>query len=360
MKSIDLLRLESFSPPGCFYEVNKSALTCTCLAFNSNRHCKHLESVGCYKQRKANLSARPNYSQALSALVKSIRIRNVEQAAYWLHYCWNFRYRLSGAKFRTVRRLLIGSAEDGHSISVMEKLADNFPALLSKQVEFENVMAELLRICKVPNWWNPATGGHDYIYCGMLAQRKIYYNPNPHTIEDCFKGLEYAIAQQDKVTALFWVLVAHDAGKGAGLHLAQKLHALALQHNCTAAQRLMQNVYLVHAKFLSTDSNFTGQAAWLLAGGTSPVTDQIEAVTRGEVRRLIEQVNDTQPYPPPEWCCDGVHCAGNDIRYAGMWDRMWAVCQQFNFYGRVNPEDEWLENEFYSLDGLHILRSSKT
>jgi hypothetical protein len=80
----------------------------------------------------------------------------------------------------------------------------------------------------------------------------------------------------------------------------------------------MQNVYLAHAKSLSTDSNFAGQAAWLLAGGTSLVIDQIEAVTRGEVLRLIEQVNDTQPYPPPEWCCDGVHCAGNDIRYAGM------------------------------------------
>jgi len=88
--------------------------------------------------------------------------------------------------------------------------------------------------------------------------------------------------------------------------------------------------------------------------GSFPVIDQIETVTRREVRRLIEQVNDTQPYPPPEWGCDGVHCAGNDIRYAGMWDRMWAVCQQFNFYKRVNPQDEWLENEFYSLDGLHI------
>jgi hypothetical protein len=80
-------------------------------------------------------------------------------------------------------------------------------------------------------------------------------------------------------------------------------------------------------------------------------------VTHGEVRRLIEQVNDTQPYSPPEWCCDGVHCAGNDIRYAGMWERMNAVCQQFNFYGKVNPQDEWLENEFYSLNELNICSS---
>jgi len=346
------VRLESFTTPGMYYEVDKDAVTCTCPAFIANGHCKHLEAVGIYKQRKATLTARPNYSQALSALVKSIRIRNVEEAAYWLTYCWSFNERLPGSQFRTVRRLLIGSAEDGHSIAVMKKLSENFPALLSKQAEFEKVMAELLRICKIPNWWNPATGGHDYIYCGMLATRKIIYITHEHTLENCLQGLELSIDKQDKVGTLFWVLVAHETKKGAGLVLAHKLYALAHLRNCTPAMRLM-HVYLVHSKALSSDSNFTCQAAWLLAGGISPVIDQIEPVTRGEVRRLIEQVNDTQPHPPPEWCCDGVHCGGNDIRYAGMWDRMFAVCQQFNFYGKVNP-DAWLEDEFYSLAGLRV------
>lgn len=347
------VRLESFTTSGRFYEVDKDAVTCTCPAFNSSSHCKHLEAVGVYKQRKATLTARPNYSQALSALVKCIRIRDLNEGAYWLHYCWGFNNRLSGSQFRTVRRLLIGSAEDGHSIAVMEKMSANFPMLLSKQVEFEKVMAEFFRICKVPNWWNPETGGHDYIYCGMLATRKILYTTHNHSLEDCLHGLEQAIGKQDKVGALFWTLLIHETKKGAGLHIAQKLHTLALMHNCKPAQRLMQNVYLPHARSLSTDSNFTGQAAWLLAGGTSPVIDQIEPVTRGEVRRLIERVNDTQPHPPPEWCCDGVHCGGNDIRYAGMWDRMHGVCNQFSHYGRVNP-DEWIEDKFYSLDGLRV------
>ena len=114
------------------------------------------------------------------------------------------------------------------------------------------------------------------------------------------------------------------------------------------------HVYLVHSKALSSDSNFTCQAAWLLAGGTSPVIDQIEPVTRGEVRCLIERVKETPPHAPPEWCCDGIHCAGNDFRFAGMWDRMYAVCNQFSHYGSVNP-DEWLEEDkFYSLDGLRV------
>lgn len=350
------LRLESFTTQGVCYDVDKDAVTCTCPAFDANLHCKHLEAVGVYKQHKATLSARPNYSQALSALVKSIRLRDIEEGAYWLTYCWGFKDKLSGSQFRTVRRLLIGSAEDGHSIAVMEKLAENFPALLGNQVEFERVMAELVRICKVPNWWNPATEGHDYIHSGMLALRQAFYDQNKYSLDHCLDSMEAAINNQKKVGTLFWVMKADESGKGAGLHIAQRLLAIAARHEHAPAKRLMQNVYLRHAKSLSNDGNFIGQAAWLLAGGISPVIDRIEVVTRGEVRRLIEQINDTQPYPPPEWCCDGVHCAGQDIRYAGMWDRMHAVCNQFNHYQRVLPNDEWREGEFYSLEGLRVCK----
>jgi hypothetical protein len=352
--------LKSFTNPSKFYEVDKQAQTCNCPAFTANRHCKHLDALGCYKMRKATLSAKPSFSQALSALVKSIRIRDIEEAAHWLNYSWSFNGRLPGAQFRTVRRLLIGSAEDGHSIAVMEKMAENFPALLNKHVEFERVIAELLRICKVPNWWHPDTGGHDYIYFGMLAMRKTFYNETTHTLEDCLHGLECAIKEQDKVTALYWTILAHETEKNAGLVLAQKLHTCAINCNCTPAIRLMKNIYLAHSKSLSTDSNFTCQAAWLLSGGVSPVIDQIEPVTLGEVRRLIERVNANKPYPPPEWCCDGVHCAGNDIRYAGMWDRMYAVCNQFSHHQRIQPNDEWLEEQFYSMDGLSIHTQPQT
>lgn len=346
------IMLQSFTQPGTFYAVNKDAATCSCPAYANAGHCKHLDAVGVYKQRRATLSARPSYSQALSALVKGIRIRDTEEAAYWLNYCWSFNGRLPGVQFRTVRRLLIGAAEDGHSIAVMEAVAKNYSALLSKSVAFERVMAELLRICKVANWFDPATGGHDYIHAGMLARRMTLYMERPN-LDDCLSGLEQAISQQDTVRAIYYTLEAHEAGKTAGLSVARKLHALAAAHHCSPATRLM-NLYLTHAKSLSADCNFTAQAAWLLAGGVCPVVDQIESVTLGEVRRLIEQVRDTEPHVVPEWGCDGVHCAGNDIRYAGMFARMDAVCNQFNHYGRVNPNDEWREDEFYSLDGLQL------
>lgn len=105
---------------------------------------------------------------------------------------------------------------------------------------------------------------------------------------------------------------------------------------------------------LSGDTNFVGMAAWLMAGGSSPVVDQMETVTQGEVRKLLEKVKVTPPHMVPGWCCDGVHCAGNDIRYCGIWDRMYAVCQQYQHYQRLDPSDAWQEDQFYSLEGLLV------
>ena len=347
------IKIRSFSDPSIGYTVDTSALTCSCQSFNTESWCKHLEIVGQYKPKKVTLSARPSYSQALSGVVKGIRIRNIEEAAYWLNYCWGFREKLPGSQFRTVRRLLIGSAEDGHSIAVMEKLAENFAALLTKDVELPRVMAELIRICKVPNWWHPGTGGHDYIHSGMVASRRVVYSTPPSDLDVCLSGLEQAVEKQDKVSAMSWVFLAGEF-KGAGSALAHKLQEIALCEAHEPAKRLMANIHLRHSKALTNDNNFISQAAWLLSGGCSPVMSQIEPVTHAEVRHLMEKVQVIPPHVIPGWSCDGVHCVGNDTRYMGMWDRMYAVCRQYSRYQRVSPDDQWLEHEFYSLDGLSM------
>lgn len=341
--------------PATPYLVDVSAINCTCDNFKSGSWCNHLKAVGKYRVGTANLSARPSFSQALSGLVKGIRIRDVNEAACWLAYCWGFNNKLAGSQFRTVRRLLIGAAEDGHSIAVMLKLSDNFSALLAKDVDFSLVMAELVRICKVPNWWLPSTGGHDYIYTSLLGVRKLIYDPAMYPLEQCLQRLEQAIQRQDKADAQCWVLKAHECGSKAGAIIAHKLLDLATIKQCHPAISLMRDIYLRHAHALRHDNNFTCQAVWFLAGGISPVADQIETVTRGEVRALIEKVNATEPHIIPSWCCDGVHCAGNDIRFCGMCDRMFAVCNQYNHYGRVSPDDPWLEDAFYCLDGLELV-----
>lgn len=350
-----MIQLRSFTHPETVYEVDKDSGYCSCPAYAAGAWCKHLEQVGRYKPRNVTLTSRPSYSQALSGLVKGIRLRNVSEAAYWLNYCWQFRDKLGGSQFRTVRRLLIGAAEDGHSITVMERMADAFLPLLAKEVTLEEVVVQLVRICKIPNWWHPDTGGADYIYSGMLAQRRTLYENTAQTTGHCLGELEQAINQADQVAALFWTMKAHESGSKAGLPLAEKLLQIALHRNHGSAIRLMRNIYLRHAKSLTNDTNFSYQAAWLLAGGTSPVINLIEPVLRAEVRSLLNEVLATPAHVIPSWMVDGVHCAGNDIRYAGMWDRMHAVCNQYNRYRRVNPNDPWLEDEFYSLDGLRIV-----
>lgn len=346
--------LRSFSRPDVTYEVDKEQGHCSCPAYAGDGWCKHLEQLGRRKPRNVTLSSRPSYSQALSGLVKGIRLRNQFEAAYWLNYCWSFNNRLSGSQFRTVRRLLIGAAEDGHSIAVMERVSDAFVPLLAKDVPLVDVLAQLIRICKVPNWWLPETGGHEYIYSGLLADRRMIYDHDVRNSAQCLDALEQAINEADQVLALFWTMKAHQSGEKAGLPLAERLLQFAMRRNHGPAIRLMKNVYLRHAKSLSADTNFTCQAAWLLAGGYSPVIDQIEPVLLIEGQRLLDEVLVAPAHVIPGYMCDGIHCAGNDVRYAGMWDRMYAVCQQFNHYQRVDPEDMWREELFYSLDGLKI------
>lgn len=348
------IEIRSFTEPETYYQVDTDLSTCSCPAYQGDGWCKHLEALGRYKPRKVTLSARPSYSQALSGLVKCIRIRNIDEGAYWLNYLWGFREKLSGSQYRTVRRLLIGSAEDGHSVAVMEKVAENFGPLLAKDIEFPHVVAEMVRICKAPNWWHPDSGGHDYIHCGMVASRRTLYDQQTYPLDHCLSALTRAVENQDKVGAMFWMIKGCDAGKGAGLALANLLLEIALHRNHGPVVRMMRDVFLRHAKALHDDNNFIGQAAWLLAGGQCPVVDQIETVTHGEVRQLLERIRSTELHTIPEWCCDGVHCAGNDVRYMGMWDRMYAVCRQFDHYQRVSPDNPWIEGEFYSLEGLEV------
>jgi hypothetical protein len=93
---------------------------------------------------------------------------------------------------------------------------------------------------------------------------------------------------------------------------------------------------------------------WYLADGQCLVAEKIEPVTEGE-RELIDEVSENwkTPKPIPGWCCDGIHCAGNDARFAGILPQMYAVCKAFDHHDRVDPNNEWLA-EFQCYDGLTI------
>ena len=333
--------LKSFSGDA-WYRISRDAGTCECAHFRAmpGPPCKHLIAVGIHSEPRLFIpTIRPTFSQALSGLVKSLRLRRTEDAIYWLVYLDTFR--TSTSRLRMARRLLIGSAEDGHSIEVMETVAGNFPLLARARTDILYLAAEALRICKLPNWWHPFSGGKDYIYSGLLAERRLLQFAGLHTLENVSRMIETGIAEQDKVSAIAGVIGLSHARLSATKQ-AEFLANVASKANHSLAQRLIQ-IHLRAKSALSGDNNFLCQAAWMMAGGYSPVAEKDEPIFAAEVMELVEKARERwkNPEPIPRWCCDGVHSAGDDVRFMGVWFHMYAACLAFEHYGRLDPEDQW-------------------
>ena len=348
------IRLKSFAV-NHWHMISLSQRTCDCQQFLKGQSCEHLNALGIYRLRPFTPTVRPTFSQALSALVKSIRIRRVGEAVYWLVYLDTFKERQY--RFRTARRLLIGSAEDGLSVPVMEMIADSFLTISKPEADLWYLVSEAIRICRFPNWWHPDSGGPDYIYHSLIGQRQWWYRQWDHRL----KTLEYEIAsavdRQDKPMALGGVMAyayLQKTERVGATRQAEFLLQLAKERKHDLAIRLCK-VHLSHKSALSGDNNFISQAVWHLAGGLSPVAEKLELVTIGECYEVLEKARRAwkRPHRIPTWCLDGVHSAGNDTRFMGMLPEMYACCKAFEKYGRLDPADKWLP-EFFVWDGLII------
>ena len=264
----------------------------------------------------------PTFSQALSGLVKSIRMRRVSDAVYWLVYLDGFplieKLDKKAMRFRVARRILIGSAEDGHSISVMEETASNFKFLRKVDTPLIHLATENIRICKLPNWWNPVTGGHDYIYNSLVGNRQQVLYRTISDRDTAMNLLRRAVDEGDRATALGAFRLLSVLGMGT-TRQAEYLMTIAQEMNHEKAVRLL-SIHLGARSALSGDNNFIGQAAWMLGGGESPVADQIEPVVEDEVYELLGKATERWKHPKPISSCylDGVHSGGTDRRYPEM------------------------------------------
>lgn len=353
-KSKNLLRVKSFTREA-WYEVDLDYKTCGCPAFKKKHWCKHLGALGLYVSKPFFPKDNPTFSQALCGLVKALRIRRIDEVVYWMLYMdtsTEVQYR-----FRVARRLLIGTAEDGHSIPVMEKCANNFLKLVKRETPLLYLVAEAIRICKLPNWWHSDSGGQDYIYQSLVGQRQWWYKKWDHKLKTLEKEMEAAVEAQDKAMALGGVMAYAALQKSeqvGATKQAEFLYGLAEKVEHELAMRLCK-VHLSQKSALSGDNNFLCMAAWMMAGGKSPVAEKIEPVTAGECYEAIKKAQEswTKPHPIPTWACDGQHCAGNDTRFMGMFPEMIAVVNAFKYYGRIDPADKWLP-EFQCWDGLQV------
>src|SRR5882757_9568962 len=256
------LRLKSFRGDD-WYTISLEDKTCDCEEFEAKTgRCEHLAALGIHRLRPFKPTTHPTFSQALSGLVKSIRIRRVDDAVYWLLYLDSFKepqYR-----FRTARRLLIGSAEDGHSIPVMEKVADAFWKTSKPQCGLKKLVAEVVRICKLPNWWHPDTGGPDYIYDSLVGQRAWLYKRWDHKLKTLQREIQKAIEEKNRAMVLGGVTAFSDLEETFGAtKQAEFLLKQAENRGHDLAARLCK-VHLSAKSALSGDNNFLGQAVWML------------------------------------------------------------------------------------------------
>ena len=74
------IRLRSFTGDQ-WYNISLDDKTCDCLGFTPARGCEHLNALGIHRLRPFTPTTHPTFSQALSGLVKSLRIRRPEEAA---------------------------------------------------------------------------------------------------------------------------------------------------------------------------------------------------------------------------------------------------------------------------------------
>ena len=86
-----IVRLRSFQGDN-WYNISLDNKTCDCPNFQTKANgCEHLAALGIHRLRPFRPTAHPTFSQALSALVKSIRLRRLEDAVYWLVYLDSFQ-----------------------------------------------------------------------------------------------------------------------------------------------------------------------------------------------------------------------------------------------------------------------------
>lgn len=347
------IRLRDFLQPERSHTISIADRTCDCGAVRRYGGCEHLDAVGIRKPRPFTPTTHPTFSQALSGLVKSLRIRRLSDAIYWLVYLDSFPQPQH--RYRTARRILIGSAEDGNSIKVMERVADQFSVLSKMETPLFRLVTEAVRVCQLPNWWDTRSGGQSYIYSSLVGERQWRYRRWDRRLPTLLGLLETATVKGDVTTALgaataFGMVPEHFGSTKQ----AEFLIGLAERLRHREAARLCR-VHLAAKSALSGDSNFLCQAVWLMAGGECPIVDDDPQVSLERCDTLLREARARweKPEPIPRWCLDGVHSAGDDPRFMGMLPEMWAVCLAFNHYGRVDPQDEWLPT-FRCFDGLEV------
>lgn len=280
--------------------------------------------------------------EAISAFIKSVRLRRAEDAILWLTCLW----MTPKERNRIQQRVLYEAAEDGLSTSVIEKVCDWFGSPQRKSLEA--AAAEVLRICSTANWWGQADG-REYIYAWRRAELNA-----PDFKKVSMDGLYDIMRSAIENKELTRGLAAFNAVYGRRKELkpkalAELLLSWSAAYGGEQAQRLAR-AYAQHASTFYLDGNVSAQSYYAMIHGEfgEQVSPEISAEV---VERILDQAMEQlrAGIPIPSFALDGVHTrGGGDRRFAGIVRYMSGCCRAYEHFGRLSPEDDWLP-EFLSL-----------
>lgn len=254
---------------------------------------------------------------------------------------------------RAQRRILIGAAEDNLSIPVMQSVSDwynsrrrfNFEAA-SLEVPFSYHLDSQL-VCRSP--W---PGIHP-------PRAAIECLPNPFLKQSesvLFQILEDAVRRHSTVRAFqsFWAI--HEVKGWNREGMADLLNRLALEFDIPDALAL-SDLYQANWKSLWNDINYSGLALDVLLAGPLSQREQHFGPEFPDYMQLTTPILHLNRYllqltariknllgeslTVPDWALDGIHCGGNDPRFSGLWEHMARACDAYEFYGRLDPDDDW-------------------
>lgn len=280
-------------------------------------------------------------AQAMSALVKMVRLRRTEDAIYWYnHLCVHFH----NDSFRLHRRLLILSAEDCIEVPVQSMVYDWYKKALSKKYDKTDFLASYLIavICSTENWWQQ-DNGNSYILHWRLAEKRFRsteHSPTANPLE-AFELMQDAILDGNSLEACYQHMRFINL-KGNRIEEAKWLRDTAVSlFNLSA--RMVAQVHLTHGRMLSFDDNWLGQAVYRLSGrslGGKGFTEPSNEYVIHLIQKSIQEATEA-PRTPPPWTQDGIHCSGKDTRFAGLLSSMVGCCNMYHRHGVLDPNHPW-------------------
>ncbi len=274
-----------------------------------------------------------NESAALSALVKSIRLRRPADAAIWLFTLWQAG---PSARSRAQRRILVSAAEDNLSIPVMRSVSDWYNS--RNRFDLQSAMRELLRITKTQNWY-ATESGRSYIRKWHETEQRA--NPYVRKHQDCIlRVMEMSIRDKALVPAIQAFNALYQAKDWSRWEMANLLTRLALEQDNRPALAIAE-LFEENHRHLWNDGNYSGQALYTLIVG--PIgNDAAPSVEDAEVLTSFANIRQTmsQGVTVPSGARDGIHLPGSDPRFAGSLQRMSDACTVFEILGRLDPLDE--------------------